>query len=217
MTFRTIHQMWKDHDVPVECRSYMNSWKLHHPEWKYCFWTDEDILKLITKHYGWFLQTYNNYKHNIQRADAARHVILHHHGGLYCDIDIECYKPTDKLFDDVCVVFGENPDDFDNILTNSIYYAPKGCKFMMRCIKTLNIQRDLKQHAYECDGGYVLRTTGCVFIDSMYHRWKHALSVERETHERFERRLKNERMNIPDDYTPEPVEYGVHHSMGSWC
>ena len=208
--------MWKNHDTPALCAPYMHSWKHHHPDWEYRFWTDDDILELITTHYEWFLETYNNYEHNIQRSDVARHVILHQHGGLYCDIDVECYKPTDDLFDNTCVVFGENPDDCKHGLTNSIYYAPQHCPFMLRCIKTLKIQRDYKQLSHECRGSYILRTTGCVFLDSMYHRWRHALPVTSESHKRFEYQLKRYRREVDIEYKPDEMEYGVHHSMGSW-
>ena len=208
--------MWKDHDTPAICAPYMHSWKHHHPDWEYRFWTDDDILELITEHYSWFLDTYNSYEHNIQRSDAARHVILHHHGGLYCDIDIECYKPTDDLFNDTCVLFEENPNDYSDILTNSICYAPKYCPFMLRCVKTLKIQHGSEQLPHECYGGYILRTTGPVFLDSVYHRWRHVLPVRRESHERFEYTVKTNRQSPDYCHEPNNKEYGMHHNMGSW-
>jgi len=208
--------MWKDTNIPTNCVPYINSWKLHHPTWEYRFWTDTNILELITNHYDWFLDTYNNYKHNIQRSDVARYIILHHHGGLYCDIDIECYKPVDNLLNGICTVFGENPGDYNHGLTNSIYYAPQHCPFMLRCIKTLKIQRDYKQLSHECRGSFILRTTGCVFLDCLYRRWMHTLPVTRESHKRFEYQLKRHRREVDVDYKPDELEYGVHHSMGSW-
>lgn len=221
--------MWKDHDVPVECVPYTDSWKQHHPDWNYRFWTDVDILELISTHYNWFLDTYNNYDYNIQRSDTARHVILHHHGGLYCDIDIQCSRPVNDLFETApdCLLFGENPENSiaiegDNphgspgIVTNSIYYANKHNAFMLKCLKTLNVRGKPQQERNECHGAFILRTTGCVFLDSMYHRWKRAYNIQREPYYRFEKRSMRERQSSGTDVEVTDVEYGTHHSMNSW-
>lgn len=221
--------MWKDNDVPPECVSYIKSWKHHNPGWEYRFWTDSDILELITKHYGWFLETYNNYDYNIQRSDTARHIILHHHGGLYCDIDIECNRSIDDLVSTSpeCLLFGENPENSivvegDNpygaagIVTNSIYYANKHNAFMLKCLKTLNVRGKPKQERNECHGTFVLRTTACVFLDSMYHRWKNIYNIQREPYYRFEKRSMRERQNSGVCVEMTDVEYGTHHSMNSW-
>lgn len=229
MICKTIHQMWKDHDVPAECVPYTDSWKQHHPDWNYRFWTDVDILELISTHYNWFLDTYNNYDYNIQRSDTARHVILHHHGGLYCDIDIQCSRPVNDLFETApdCLLFGENPENSiaiegDNphgspgIVTNSIYYANKHNAFMLKCLKTLNVRGKPQQERNECHGAFILRTTGCVFLDSMYHRWKRAYNIQREPYYRFEKRSMRERQSSGTDVEVTDVEYGTHHSMNSW-
>ena len=37
--------------------------------------------------YPWFLDTYDNYRYPIQRADSIRYFILASHGGIYIDLD----------------------------------------------------------------------------------------------------------------------------------
>lgn len=44
----------------------------------------------IAKEYPWFLETFDNYPHNIQRADAIRYFVLAHYGGTYIDLDDVC-------------------------------------------------------------------------------------------------------------------------------
>jgi mannosyltransferase OCH1-like enzyme len=39
------------------------------------------------KEYPWFLETWDNYRFPIQRADSIRYFILAHHGGIYVDLD----------------------------------------------------------------------------------------------------------------------------------
>lgn len=70
--------------------------KLWHFEWKRLFpepefthilWDDKMARDLILEKYPWFLETYDSYSSNIQRADAARYFILYTYGGLYADLD----------------------------------------------------------------------------------------------------------------------------------
>lgn len=216
MTCKIIHQMWKDSSIPKECVSYVNTWKLNHPGWEYKFWTDASLIELVDSEYSWFADTYNNYDYNICRSDAARNIILHKYGGIYCDIDIENFKPVDILFRDAPVLFCENPDDYnDSILTNSIYYALPGCKFMHMCIKHLALQPPRRLHGEE-PNEYVLRATGPRFMSTMYHRWRSVMKIELKSHIHFERHPRRTRVMADSSYVPESDEYGIHRSMGTW-
>ena len=53
---------------------------------------------MIKEYYPWFLDTYNSYPYNIQRADAIRPFILYHYGGLYVDMDTFCLTNFDNVF-----------------------------------------------------------------------------------------------------------------------
>ena len=50
-------------------------------------WTDAKSRELIATEYPWFLNTFDNYTHPIQRADAIRYFVLAHYGGVYIDLD----------------------------------------------------------------------------------------------------------------------------------
>src|SRR5437868_4915078 len=56
----------------------------------YFLWTDDRSIRFLALYYPWFLPTYNNYKYDIQRADAIRYFVLYHYGGIYLDTDIGC-------------------------------------------------------------------------------------------------------------------------------
>ena len=49
------------------------------------------------EHYPWFLPTYRSYPYDIQRVDVLRYFILHHHGGIYIDLDMGCLKKLDWM------------------------------------------------------------------------------------------------------------------------
>ncbi len=46
----------------------------------YRLYDDQDNLEFVSKHYKWFLPTYNRLQYDISRVDAIRYMILHHYG-----------------------------------------------------------------------------------------------------------------------------------------
>lgn len=87
---RKIHFSWKTKDIPTQFKDWFDSWKVHNPTWEVKVWTDNDNRNFIKEHYSDFLETYDNYSSNIERADAMRYFYLYHFGGLYVDLDFEC-------------------------------------------------------------------------------------------------------------------------------
>ena len=92
--------------------------------------TDEDNYNLIKNHYPWFLDTYTNYKFPIQRADAVRPFILYEYGGMYADMDYECFINFEKVIpmNTNNVYIGESnvPKEY---VQNSLMLSPKGHPF----------------------------------------------------------------------------------------
>ncbi|PHH65683.1 hypothetical protein CDD81_1769 [Ophiocordyceps australis] len=88
-----IHQVWKNSNVSTystEIEASYDSWKKYFEPLNYTvkLWTDDDVLRLVKSKYSWLLSTYQGYRHNIQRADIARLVIVHAEGGIYADLDV---------------------------------------------------------------------------------------------------------------------------------
>ncbi|KAK7993791.1 hypothetical protein PG989_007172 [Apiospora arundinis] len=86
-----IHQIWKNSDVSTyPAIASHESWRAMFSPLNYTvkLWTDDDLSSLITTKYAWLSSTYNNYRHNIQRADLARLVVIHAEGGIYADLDV---------------------------------------------------------------------------------------------------------------------------------
>jgi UDP:flavonoid glycosyltransferase YjiC (YdhE family)/glycosyltransferase involved in cell wall biosynthesis len=107
---RIIHQTWKTHEVPAEWQAYQASWRQHHPDWEYRFWTDAELRAFIAERYAWFLPIYDGYGEPIMRVDAARYFLLAHFGGIYADLDYECLRPFDPLLAGRDLVLGLEPD-----------------------------------------------------------------------------------------------------------
>ncbi|KAE8362092.1 hypothetical protein BDV27DRAFT_147260 [Aspergillus caelatus] len=77
-----VHLIWKTTDVQeysTEITASRASWRatLEPSNYTVKIWADDDVLELIKANYTWLLPTYNEYPHDIQRADLARLLIVH--------------------------------------------------------------------------------------------------------------------------------------------
>lgn len=94
---RILHQTWKDKTLPRDFRQWQGSWLKHHPDWTYCFYSDENCLDFIGRTCPEWLGIYTGFKNPVQRADLFRYLVVYHKGGVYADMDMECFKPLDPL------------------------------------------------------------------------------------------------------------------------
>jgi hypothetical protein len=144
---RIIHQTWKDSTLPDNYAGYRQTVLARHPGWRHRLWTDADNRLLIAKHYPWFLETYDGYRHGIERADAVRYFILLHYGGVYIDLDMECLKPIDPLLGAGGLHFSllAAPTIDHAIVANALMAAPKGHPFFAYLTKRLAylVRRDI--------------------------------------------------------------------------
>lgn len=140
---RIIHQTWRDSEVPEKWLEFQRSWRRHHPEWEYRFWTDLELRRLIQESYPWFLSIYDNYPEAIQRVDAARCFLMHRIGGVYADLDFECLRPMGPLLDRRELVLGFEPEahtskpvvaasGFERVVCNAFLASRPGHPFWER-------------------------------------------------------------------------------------
>lgn len=136
---RIIHQTWKSQDLPPPYDAYRASVEAHHPDWQIRLWTDEDNRAFIESEHAWFLDTYDGYKHHIERVDAVRYFILLTHGGVYIDLDMECRGPIDPLLEGADIFFGTlaGPTLDHQIVGNAFMAAPPGHPFFAYLTKRL--------------------------------------------------------------------------------
>ena len=82
---KIIHQTWKDDHLKKDLE---NLWTSKNPNYKYNFYNDNDIEKIIKENFD--QRIYKCYKRLIAgaaKADFFRYCIIYLEGGIYCDID----------------------------------------------------------------------------------------------------------------------------------
>ncbi|KAK9369793.1 nucleotide-diphospho-sugar transferase [Lipomyces kononenkoae] len=96
---KIIHQSWMTDELPSKFEIWSRSCREKNPDWEWVLWTDEDNLNLVKKYFPWFLKYYQALPAEIYRADVVRNMYMYVYGGIYADLDTECLRPADDLFE----------------------------------------------------------------------------------------------------------------------
>ena len=215
---KIIHQTWKTHDVPENCRSWIESWKTLNPEWKHILWSDDELDEFVSKHYPDFLTIFRGYKLGVQRADAARYLLLHHFGGVYTDIDTECLMSLDIFANEDRIVFCDEPKahsanyitarGLERMIFNGTMASPAQHPFW------LDLLKNLERNHYS---SMVLDSTGPMILSATVqkHRNQNTFSFN-SPHlycgkAVFGKHLTEKRTG---DYSNFAVS--IHHWIGTW-
>ena len=222
---RIIHQTWKTDQIPEALERFSQSWKIQHPDWQYCLWTDEDNRNLIATHYAWFLETYDSFPYAIQRADAARYFILYTVGGLYVDLDFHCLRSIEPLIDNAPLLLGlenERHHEFhkqSRMIGNAIIYADApGNLFLREVIEELCQSTEVNEN----EDDYVLQTTGPKMFSRAYENYLNKDEINLLPAEKLYPidYLKAENLLANPDANHRFIEnsdaYAVHYHVGSW-
>lgn len=123
-------------------------------------WTDATSHEFIAEHYPWFLETFDNYRYPIQRADAIRYFILYHYGGIYMDLDIGCLHPLDPLLKYPVVL----PKTIPVGVSNDLMFAEKGHPFFKQTME--NLERF--DYSWVLNYPTVMFSTGPMYLSAQY-------------------------------------------------
>jgi mannosyltransferase OCH1-like enzyme len=132
-----IHQVWLGSDVPDAFQQYRMSWIQNHVPrgWVYHLWTDDEIqaLNLYNK------KLYDATDNYGMKSDIARLEIIDRFGGVYVDIDFECFQPLDMFHYLYDFYTGLQPlDSFFVQLNNALFGACPGHPIVRHAIITMS-------------------------------------------------------------------------------
>ena len=151
-----LHQIWwqGEANLPSQFKPLRESWVKHHPSWTVKLWDEASATALVNKSYGWFAPIYHALPSKIQKADAARYVILHAEGGLYADLDIEAFqsldrilqaeaRPTTQLFEEPVPHWSAH----DTVVSNGLLASPKGHPLLFRLLSAIRPVSEVRAFA----------------------------------------------------------------------
>lgn len=111
MIEKNIFQTFINRELPEPVVNLINYLKFKNKNYKYYFYTDEDILDFIKTNFS--NEIFNSYcrlQIGAAKADFWRYLVLYKHGGVYLDVDsfINADLDTFILNDDKAIVTREN-------------------------------------------------------------------------------------------------------------
>jgi hypothetical protein len=86
--------------VPEKFIPFVESFKNFNPDYTIMIFNNEQQDEFVKAHYPeLYAKAFSRLPKLIQRSDFFRLCAIHHYGGIYCDIDIECTASLDDLLD----------------------------------------------------------------------------------------------------------------------
>tara|TARA_E500000318_G_C3509405_1_gene191663 strand:- start:325 stop:972 length:648 start_codon:yes stop_codon:yes gene_type:complete len=202
---KKIHQIWDKDIFPKDFEKYQLSLKNKHLDWQYTLWDLNKCRNLIKKEYSYFLDTFDNFKFNIEKIDAARFFILDFEGGFYADLDIFFYKNLEDLLIDKKAVFFNRKED--HYICNSIMYNNNSIFFKKLCRQLKYLQK-LFYDKNKNDVINVLNTNGQHFLYNFYNINKYDSDLLSSKYFEF--------YNKTEKYKNEDFIYGIHEYANTW-
>ncbi|KAL6927651.1 hypothetical protein ACO0SA_004273 [Hanseniaspora valbyensis] len=200
-----IHQTYKTDEIPEHwVAAQKQCIDLHYPDYNYTLWTDAMVSVFLQEKYPSFLETFNSYEHNIQRADALRYFILREYGGIYIDLDDACERKLDPLLQYPAFFRKTSPLGISNDVMGTIPQHPLFIEF------TENLEKFSKINILNIPYLSIMFSTGPMFVSIVYQRWiRKAWS--------FGLGLNKGQLDIVNKFRPKVMQpYQYKNSIGSF-
>ncbi|GHT58791.1 hypothetical protein AGMMS50239_04050 [Bacteroidia bacterium] len=225
---RIIHQVYEDPAGPPDHLIQVSeTWKACHPDWEYRFWDKQAIEEFMQAEFPEYIPAYNAFPFPVLRWDAIRCFILYHYGGLYADMDYECFEPMDSLLGDSTCCLGMEPDDNailhnrDMIIGNALMASVPGHDFFKVIIDEMFTDKNgLIDVRYK--GLYVMEGTGPFMFTRIYKNYREKETVTLLPAELVAPLTVDETRKIILGNATKDIEdkvekaFALHYFLGSW-
>lgn len=100
---KIIWQTYKDpyDTLPQYMKDATETWKGRNPEYEWKYMDDKEASRFVLKEYGrkWY-NIFMNVPVGVMRGDIWRYMIIYKYGGVYADLDTECWQPISTWMKD---------------------------------------------------------------------------------------------------------------------
>lgn len=213
--------------VPENLLALAATWKKYHPEWEQRFWDRQKMEEFVHTVCPDFEPYYRAFPHNVQRWDTIRYLILYHIGGMYVDLDYECFRSFDPILSGKdCYIVTEPAlharyNGIPVMLSNALMAAAPGDKFIETVIRELKIQAS-ETFAGEETYKIILQSTGPLMLTRVYESLASKKGVTLLPDELFmpltPKELTLAMNGHATMYICEKLDhaFAVHYFLGSW-
>jgi len=206
---KIIHQIWIGKEVPKEFLEFQKSWKEHHPDWEYHLWTQHNIPFKEFRNYDLIKESGNLG----EVSDLVRLELLYKFGGLYVDMDTECFRAHDILHHAYDFYMCLQPLDSDIIqLANSPIGSKPGHPILEKMIKEVRRRSFMPEYKNN-----IPFKTGPVALTRAFLRKAHKDGfVDMALPPYFMFPLKSKETEIEKEKWIESGAFSVHYWAKTW-
>lgn len=133
---KIIHQTWKSKALPEHFDFWRESFRELNGDYKFCIYDDKDNLDIIAGYFEGLINQYKSFPKEIFRVDMIRLIYLYLWGGIYADLDFQCLKKLDFLFEQsiegrpIVGSMGADPE-FEHSIPNAFLMSEAGDPFWL--------------------------------------------------------------------------------------
>lgn len=175
MIQKIIHQVYLGFDNPIMPEDWKRNhekWKELHPDYTFMLWDMQSCVELIKEIAPSFLEVFQQYPANVQRADAVRPFILLKYGGIYTDLDtypnLNVQPLVDVYFSVPDVEVAVAPSANTNTASNWFMMSKPQSMFWVSVIKEMYARRN---NFYFTNHLRVMTTTGPNLIQDCIRKY----------------------------------------------
>ena len=203
--------------MPEKFQAYQKTWIMYHPQWEYRFYDDAACRALVQLEFPDWLALYDSCPYPVQRADIFRYLVIASNGGIYADIDMECYKNMEPLLAGKECVFGVETilsprqtrllnHQYAERIANCIFAAQKNHPVFNR------IMNEVSQRLAEKPAG-ILETTGPGMLTDVVQKYRKQYDVHILPQINW---LPPISADYPNCFPFNLRMYAKHHFAGTW-
>lgn len=185
------------------------SWRDNFSHYTYTMWTDEDIIKFIRERFPRFLPIFTTYDANIKRIDAFRYFLLYDYGGIYADMDYECYKNFQHMLPAGKVSIAESTFAHERF-QNALMASPPKHPFWLYVFDALMKNKEEK-HPVLATGPHVIDAAIKNAPPSTLNTLHASAFTVIEPNQTLQHTKRTELIKVHD-----PNVYAAHHCSGAW-
>lgn len=194
---RNFHFIWVgDEPLPRWAEENICSWLRFHVGWEVYLWTDGSVPSHFPAR-----DYYDEQSNPGAKADILRLAVLHQYGGLYLDVDVECWRRIDYWLDREALLVEESSATPETI-SNALMGFERGNPFLKFCLD--RIVEDAEAHKER-----VSLSTGPGHVSRMHKVAGSELPIVRDHRVFFPFDWGHPRVVFPETIA-------VHQWRGSW-
>ena len=223
---KLLHQIWiGSPEVPSHYSDLVKTWQNKNRAWKYRLWDDSSINQLIDVHYPSLQSKYSEIPLRVMKADLIKYLVLKAEGGLYIDLDYECFKPIGRLLNKECVI-GLEPHSnakhhgYDYMLSTAFIASRRDHPFISFLIEC-SLQKIAMMDATKLSRfDYAMGTTGPFMMNEAYRSYNRPESIQLLKPELVSPLSSSEILSHAtgnEDFSERLYKsYALHYFLGSW-